>query len=350
MNESYTAYGDRRNPTTCSGSASSDDLSVSAGVTRQGYTWQTSLGNMGLNHMNGRVQDAITGVFLSPDPYISEPGNPQNYNRYSYVYNNPMSHTDPSGYSAYSDTVGFIMAGTTGSGVVGSPDSGTNWSVNEYGDTIDSRIRIDYGHGNVWESDQSYNQYKYDYTYSPTSATINMLAQAKNVSIGKYLEDLKRAYNVSQIPIPSWLDKELINLLRVSKDYLEYRNSIFNQSVHETVDAGGGKAIETGGVYVYVTLDGSIAVIPFNSRGVCGDNCMGIPLPDQSIGSPIMFGHPHPLAGGTLPSGADLTTSANLGLIGIIWPNMSGIGYGIRGDDIYFQGECLPLGCKFGHY
>ena len=98
VNESYTAYGDRRNPTTCSGSASSDDLSVSAGVTRQGYTWQTSLGNMGLNHMNGRVQDAITGVFLSPDPYISEPGNPQNYNRYSYVYNNPMSHTDPSGF------------------------------------------------------------------------------------------------------------------------------------------------------------------------------------------------------------------------------------------------------------
>ncbi len=98
VNESYTAYGDRRDPTTWNGSASSDDLSVSAGVTRQGYTWQTALGNMGLNHMNGRVQDAITGVFMSPDPYISEPGNPQNYNRYSYVYNNPMSHTDPSGF------------------------------------------------------------------------------------------------------------------------------------------------------------------------------------------------------------------------------------------------------------
>ena len=98
VNESYTAYGLRRNPTTWNGSASSVDLSVSAGVTRQGYTWQTALGNMGLNHMNGRVQDAITGVFLSPDPYISEPGNPQNYNRYSYVLNNPLSFTDPSGY------------------------------------------------------------------------------------------------------------------------------------------------------------------------------------------------------------------------------------------------------------
>ena len=100
VNESYTADGLRRNPTTWSGSASSVDLSVSAGVTRQGYTWQTALGNMGLNHMNGRVQDAITGVFLSPDPYISEPGNPQNYNRYSYVLNNPLSFTDPSGYKS----------------------------------------------------------------------------------------------------------------------------------------------------------------------------------------------------------------------------------------------------------
>ena len=98
VNENFAAYGLRRNPTTWSGPASGDDLSVSAGVTRQGYTWQTALGNMGLNHMNGRVQDAITGVFLSADPYISEPGNPQNYNRYSYVLNNPLSFTDPSGY------------------------------------------------------------------------------------------------------------------------------------------------------------------------------------------------------------------------------------------------------------
>ena len=123
VNESYTAYGDRRDPTTWNGSASSDDLSVSAGVTRQGYTWQTALGNMGLNHMNGRVQDAITGVFLSPDPYITEPGNPQNYNRYSYVYNNPMSHTDPSGFSAVCLSNlcdGFYFAGGTGSGLWGS--------------------------------------------------------------------------------------------------------------------------------------------------------------------------------------------------------------------------------------
>ncbi|SEB04789.1 hypothetical protein SAMN04488051_1203 [Alkalimonas amylolytica] len=35
---------------------------------------------------------------MQPDPFIQAPLNTQNYNRYSYVLNNPMSYTDPSGY------------------------------------------------------------------------------------------------------------------------------------------------------------------------------------------------------------------------------------------------------------
>jgi hypothetical protein len=53
---------------------------------------------MGLIHMNGRVQDSKTGRFLSADPFVSEPDFTQSYNRYTYVMNNPMSYTDPSGF------------------------------------------------------------------------------------------------------------------------------------------------------------------------------------------------------------------------------------------------------------
>jgi len=47
---------------------------------------------------NGRVYDPQAGAFLIPDPYVQEPHNPSNYNRYSYVLNNPLKYTDPSGY------------------------------------------------------------------------------------------------------------------------------------------------------------------------------------------------------------------------------------------------------------
>jgi len=49
-------------------------------------------------HMNGRIYDPLLGRFLSADPYIQFSGNLQSYNRYSYVMNNPLSATDPTGY------------------------------------------------------------------------------------------------------------------------------------------------------------------------------------------------------------------------------------------------------------
>lgn len=37
------------------------------------------------------------GRFLSPDTYVQEPTNSQNFNRYSYCLNNPLKYCDPSG-------------------------------------------------------------------------------------------------------------------------------------------------------------------------------------------------------------------------------------------------------------
>jgi hypothetical protein len=49
--------------------------------------------------MNGRVYDYNVGRFMSVDPFIQGSGS-QGVNPYSYVMNNPLSFTDPSGYSA----------------------------------------------------------------------------------------------------------------------------------------------------------------------------------------------------------------------------------------------------------
>lgn len=48
--------------------------------------------------MNGRVYDPEIGRFMSVDPVFQFPENLQSLNPYSYVLNNPLGLTDPSGY------------------------------------------------------------------------------------------------------------------------------------------------------------------------------------------------------------------------------------------------------------
>lgn len=104
VTESFTAFGDRRSSCTWTGSPTAGQLSRMAAATRRGFTFHTALGSMGLNDMNGRVEDAVTGRCLSADPHITDPGNTQDYNRYSYVNNNPLTYTDPTGFSILSGT------------------------------------------------------------------------------------------------------------------------------------------------------------------------------------------------------------------------------------------------------
>ena len=101
VNESFDAYGSRRNATTWSGAPSSGDETTINGVSRLGYTGQTVLGvSMGLNHLNGRVEDSITGRFLSADQHAANATDTQSFNRYSYVQNRPLTLVDPTGFTS----------------------------------------------------------------------------------------------------------------------------------------------------------------------------------------------------------------------------------------------------------
>lgn len=66
--------------------------------TSKGYTSHNMINDFEVIHMGGRTYNPILGRFMQADPFIQAPSNLQNYNRYSYVLNNPMSYTDPSGY------------------------------------------------------------------------------------------------------------------------------------------------------------------------------------------------------------------------------------------------------------
>ncbi|MBN2785358.1 MAG: VCBS repeat-containing protein [Pontiellaceae bacterium] len=92
---SYDSWGKRRDASTWQ-AASVDTSSLK---TDRGFTGHEMLDNIGLVHMNGRIYDPHLGRFLSADPIVQAPGDLQSYNRYSYVRNNPLTYTDPSGYS-----------------------------------------------------------------------------------------------------------------------------------------------------------------------------------------------------------------------------------------------------------
>ncbi|GJL64185.1 MAG: hypothetical protein NPIRA04_28390 [Nitrospirales bacterium] len=61
------------------------------------YTGKEQDDSTGLYFYEARYYDPVLGRFISPDTIVPNPGNPQSLNRYSYVLNNPLRYTDPSG-------------------------------------------------------------------------------------------------------------------------------------------------------------------------------------------------------------------------------------------------------------
>jgi RHS repeat-associated protein len=72
-------------------------------ITTRGFTGHEQLAEVGLIHMNGRIYDGALGRFVQADPIIQNPMRVQSLNRYSYVWNNPLNATDPSGFCASND-------------------------------------------------------------------------------------------------------------------------------------------------------------------------------------------------------------------------------------------------------
>ena len=96
------------------------------------------------------MYDAVVGRMLSADKYVADASNSQDYNRYSYVRNNPLKYTDPSGwrlhYSGPSDNAndGGVNGDGNGGGsrfigntpLVGTAPMLTSWGTTMLGGTF----------------------------------------------------------------------------------------------------------------------------------------------------------------------------------------------------------------------
>ena len=72
------------------------------------FTDQELDAEYGLYNYGARLYDPIIGRFISADPIIPQPYNPQSLNRYSYCLNNPLIYVDPSGYENKKNEEGEI--------------------------------------------------------------------------------------------------------------------------------------------------------------------------------------------------------------------------------------------------
>jgi RHS repeat-associated protein len=103
----YAAFGERR------GGASPFETGSGSSTTDRGFTGHEMIDGTGVIHMNGRIYDAQLGRFLQADPVIQAPDNAQSWNAYTYVFNNPLAYTDPSGMislkNAFRMLVGLVI-------------------------------------------------------------------------------------------------------------------------------------------------------------------------------------------------------------------------------------------------
>jgi RHS repeat-associated protein len=78
------------------------------------FTDQEFDGETALYNYDARLYDPVIGRFISPDSIVPAPFNPQSLNRYSYVLNNPLGYTDPSGHYYMTPIDDFGLGGIFG--------------------------------------------------------------------------------------------------------------------------------------------------------------------------------------------------------------------------------------------
>nr|WP_308736825.1 SpvB/TcaC N-terminal domain-containing protein [Shewanella baltica] len=95
------------------------DLAVT-NKNRRGFTDHEHLNEQQLIHMNGRVYDYNLGRFMSVDPFIFDLSSTQSINPYSYILNNPLAGTDPTGYNPILDNraMNFSITAMTSTGTL----------------------------------------------------------------------------------------------------------------------------------------------------------------------------------------------------------------------------------------
>ncbi len=81
------------------------------------YTGKERDATTGLYFYEARYYDPVLGRFISPDTIVPDPLQPQALNRYTYVLNNPIIYTDPSGRGFFSFIGAIVVKAIIGASI-----------------------------------------------------------------------------------------------------------------------------------------------------------------------------------------------------------------------------------------
>jgi RHS repeat-associated protein len=218
----------------------------------RGYTTHEHLDKFGLINMNGRVYDPVVGRFLSVDNYVQ--GNfTQAFNRYSYCLNNPLKHTDPSGWNFQPyEWDGIPGSGGSDLGLGFFDENPTKYSSWKYTPHIAA-----WKAGEYYYSGGSYYN-GLEQTVSFNEVYENLLApdfMYGYVRVDKYVSATDGKtwdYKGYQFVFKSETNNYAQNVAKSGEDdYAKYGNILGGVNTSGTIAPGGGGAIELG----YVVTD-----------------------------------------------------------------------------------------------
>jgi RHS repeat-associated protein len=348
---SYNPLGLQRDGADWDGSVPSGDLTTLEGITRRGYTGHSMLGRMGLIHMNGRVQDASTGRFLSPDPTIPDAGFTQSYNRYAYVNNNPMSYTDPSGFTPHevSGTGGMsqeqfmrryqAMAEMYSAFCGGNTESPECWTASQewgfYQSTYQGmmvEMQAERFTSYVFEQRDSWARF---YTRGESLEEVVIAEAWKHPGKSKAKDHMvspeaaKKLYENSlytSVPVSPALIKEIDSVLQ---------DSVFRKEAWKIWSASEKEHRELGALSVY-EREGNYYAYSSAFPDATQTNKLHLSPVDPSLGRHVFDWHPHPSGNPNPSPDSDLKTSYGRGDPGVI--RYADSPY----SNTIYQGGCKP--------